>query len=407
MTSDASSFQEAQVLLSLTRLNGVDNRKALELYGSCANSREHLGARETFLSLVGRRTGSSTENDRAWKQVERQLEQTLAAGIHVIPFGNDRYPDRLRGIGNPPVVLFAKGEIDALHAPLNVAIVGTRDPTDYGRRAAIAAGKIAVESGAVVVSGLALGCDAEAHQGCVDSDGRGVAVLAHGLDRVYPAANRELAGRLLDGGGCLVSESPVGVKPARWAFAYRDRIQSGLSDCVLVIETDVKGGTMHTVKYSRQQGRPLGCINHPEQFLSASKTRGNQKLIGEGVASSISNQDEVRDFITGALSQANAELSREENGKEALGFEERITSAGTEEIDLELVSTSPSSEYVFDADRSSEIRPMDSSIDCLGIAEAPDPANSQALGQHDVPARKPDATSEEKQLTMALGDGQG
>ena len=100
-------------------------------------------------------------------------------------------------------------------------------------------------------------------------------------------------------GGCLVSESPVGAKLTRWTFAYRDRIQSGLSDRVLVIETDVKGGTMHTVKFSQQQERPLACISHPQQFLSASKTRGNQMLIDDGAAVGISDQQELESFIRG------------------------------------------------------------------------------------------------------------
>ena len=150
-----------------------------------------------------------------------------------------------------------------------------------------------------MVSGLALGCDAKAHEGCVEAKGAGVAVLAHGLDRVYPAANRELADRLLICGGCLVSELPVGVKPARWTFAYRDRIQSGLSDRVLVIETDVKGGTMHTVDFSLKQERPLACIDHPQQFHSASQTQGNRRLIQEGSAVGIVDQTALERFLRG------------------------------------------------------------------------------------------------------------
>jgi DNA processing protein len=125
----------------------------------------------------------------------------------------------------------------------------------------------------------------------------GVAVLAHGLDTVYPAANRGLAARLLDKGGCLVSEYPVGTPPARTSFAERDRIQSGLSDGVFVIETDIKGGTMHTVRFSRNQQRPLGCVSHPKKWLSEEKTQGNQKLIADGWATPIPNGQALLAFL--------------------------------------------------------------------------------------------------------------
>jgi DNA processing protein len=121
--------------------------------------------------------------------------------------------------------------------------------------------------------------------------------MAHGLDKVYPAANRDLAARLLDCGGCLVSEYPLGTTPIRTAFAERDRIQSGLADGVLVIETDVKGGTMHTVRFSRDQHRPLACVAHPENWLIEEKTRGNQKLIRDGWAVSVPDAPALLAFL--------------------------------------------------------------------------------------------------------------
>ena len=95
--------------------------------------------------------------------------------------------------------------------------------------------------------------------------GVGVAVLAHGPDRVYPAANRDLANRLVEQEGCLVSEYPAGSRPARSAFVERDRVQSGLSEAVLVIETGIRGGAMHTVRFARDQKRSIACIDYPNQ----------------------------------------------------------------------------------------------------------------------------------------------
>ena len=291
--------QVAQVLLSLSRLKGMKNRKALEMFSAAVDKLGYLDPHDFFLSLARERLESTDGYEEAWANSARWLKEGQDAGVQALPFFDEHYPQRLRDIDDPPVVLFVKGSVDALHSHRSVAIVGTRKPTHFGERAAQKAGRLAAESGIVVVSGLALGCDAKAHEGCVEARGAGVAVLAHGLDRVYPAANRDLADRLLSCGGCLVSELPVGVKPARWTFAYRDRIQSGLSDRVLVVETDVKGGTMHTVDFSRKQQRPLACIDHPQQFHSASQTQGNQRLIQEGSAVGIGDQTALERFLRG------------------------------------------------------------------------------------------------------------
>ena len=298
-TFDAPPLEAAHILLSLARLKGIRNQKALELFSSVADRVGYVDARELYLSLARECPSFPDGHMEAWDDIGRRLVECHGAGIQAVPFFSERYPRRLRNIDDPPVVLFVKGQIEALHGSRSVAIVGTRNPTEFGERAAQNAGKLAAESGIVVVSGLALGCDAKAHDGCVGSNGVGVAVLAHGLDRVYPASNRDLADRILDCGGCLVSELPVGVKPTRWAFAYRDRIQSGLSDRVLVIETDVKGGTMHTVDFSRKQQRPLACIEHPAGISSASQSRGNRMLIEQGAAVGIADPTALGRFLEG------------------------------------------------------------------------------------------------------------
>lgn len=165
-----------------------------------------------FEELAGRHGRPATEYQPAWDDSIHRLERCSDAQIRVIAYHDQGYPRRLRGIDDPPVVLFAKGNTSALEDRPSVAIVGTREPTDYGQRAANKAGRAAADMGISVVSGLALGCDTQAHQGCVEGSGAGVAVLAHGPDFIYPAANRQLAAELVDLGGCLVSELPAGEK---------------------------------------------------------------------------------------------------------------------------------------------------------------------------------------------------
>ena len=139
------------------------------------------------------------------------------------------------------------------------------------------------ESDICVVSGLAEGCDTAAHRGCLRGHGTTVAVMAHGLHTVYPASNRDLAEEIVANDGCLVSEYPPDTRAQRSYFVERDRLQSALSRAVLVIETDVEGGTMHTVKACLAQKRILACLAHPPQFDNE-KSRGNAMLIRRGDA---------------------------------------------------------------------------------------------------------------------------
>ncbi len=288
----------ATALMALMKLPRVGRRAALRIVTSRPGEVDPSSYRESIFSRAGIAKLPERELAEAWKRAEEELEKGAAAGIRAFSIHDPCYPPRLSEIPDPPAVLFVKGDPQAVHSSKTVAIVGTREPTPYGETVARRSGKTAVEAGFAVVSGLAHGCDTLAHEGCLDASGVGVAVMAHGLDKVYPAANRALAARLLENGGCLVSEYPVGTAAARTAFAERDRIQSGLSDGVFVIETDVKGGTMHTVRFSRDQRRPLACISHPDKWLSENKTKGNQMMIADGWATPIPDGPALLSFLS-------------------------------------------------------------------------------------------------------------
>lgn len=317
MTAEPSPT--ATALVALMKLKGVGRRAALRLVSDLGQGTDRSVYRETVISKARQARMPASELMSAWAKSEEQLEQGSAAGIQTFSFHDDEYPERLRRISDPPAVLFVKGDVNSLHAAKSIAVVGTREPTPYGAKVARKSARTATEAGFVIVSGLALGCDTYAHEGCLEGHGIGIAVLAHGLDRVYPASNRDLAERLLESGGCLVSEYPIEMRPARAAFAERDRIQSGLSDGVLVIETDVKGGTMHTVRFSREQRRPLACIDHPESWLGEEKTKGNQKLIEDGWATPIPDGNTLERF----LDQISRDRSEEPDSRLDLEPEER------------------------------------------------------------------------------------
>ena len=256
-----------------------------------------------FQALLDRTIGlqaqaiSSAEVVRVFDAAGRSVEDAAEQNIHIFSWSEDTYPERLRGIRDPPAVLFVRGSLESLSSVSALAIVGTRDPTEWGRRAARRIALRCAESGIVVVSGLASGCDTCAHEGSLDGQGMTIAVLAHGVHHVYPSANRSLADRIVANAGALVSEYLPSATPQRHFFAERDRIQSALSQAVLVIETDITGGTMHTVNFARKQGREVACYIHPKKVWSEAKTRGNRKLVDDKVAAAIRTPGDLSALI--------------------------------------------------------------------------------------------------------------
>jgi len=237
-----------------------------------------------------------SEIQKAAAQATKLMAQAEELGIAVIGMESSDYPGRLRSIADPPVLLFAKGNIAALSEAKIVALIGTREPSPWGAAAGERLAERFAEHGVCVVSGLAHGCDAAAHLGCLRANGTTIAVLAHGLDMTYPAANRQLSEQIIEKNGCIVSEYPTEVRAQRSFFIERDRIQSGLSDAVVVIETDMEGGTMHTVKACLSQKRILACLAHPARYANA-KSRGNEMLIHRGDAIEIRGSDDVLALI--------------------------------------------------------------------------------------------------------------
>lgn len=288
----------ATALIALMRLKGVGRRAALRLVDRSFQLESPDAVFDTISERVEKAKLPGAMFRDVWLKVVEDLDRSALLGIQALAFHDAAYPERLRTIPDPPAVLFVKGQQEGL-AALSLAVVGTREPTGYGVKVARKLAASAATRGFVIVSGLALGCDTHGHEGCLDVQGIGVAVLAHGLDKVYPASNRGLAERLLACGGALVSEYPIGMTPLRTAFAERDRIQSGLADGVFVVETDVTGGTMHTVNAARGQGRALACIDHPEALWHENKTRGNRMLIKERRAVPIADGDALGRFLDG------------------------------------------------------------------------------------------------------------
>lgn len=247
----------------------------------------------------------------AIRKADQIAENCARLGIQVLSFCDEAYPSRLSVIDDPPVILYALGSLSCL-SPENksIAVIGTLNPTVLGYRIAIRIGERIAEEGFVSVSGLALGCDTGGHTGTVQRDGRSVAILANGLDTVYPDANRDLARKILDCGGCLLSEYPPYTEMQRGYFVDRDRLQAALSDAIFVVETEEQDGTMHTVSFGVRYGKPIYCFRHADDFPAAPSIEGNRKLILEGTAIPVRDQEDISALF---LAVRNAGIPTAEN----------------------------------------------------------------------------------------------
>jgi DNA processing protein len=223
-----------------------------------------------FEALVDRHEASWSA---ALARAHDVLEDCRQQGIEALGLFDEDYPRRLLAIHDPPPLLFVRGSIDALHDERMVAVVGTREPTRDGRAATEQFTYALARAGWGIVSGLAKGVDTLAHRGALEQRASTVAVMAGGLDRIYPRENVELAAAIVESGGALIAEVPPGVTPRRSHFVARDRLQSALAVAVVVAQTGIEGGTMHTVRYAAAQGRPVFCARpacEDEQSLGLS-----------------------------------------------------------------------------------------------------------------------------------------
>lgn len=267
-------------LLELLALRsvGIAPRKLLELF---APSEVH--PLELPLGLPTGLDCYSDEIERALPQAEEELALCRQAGISILPFFSPSYPKALETLGRSrPVLLYALGRLELLDSAERITIVGTRSPSPEGERAAYKLAYQRATKGETIISGLALGCDAAAHRGALEAGGRTIAVLATGLDKVHPEAHRTLQAELVDQGGLLLSEYPLGTPVSKQRLIARDRLQAALGATLLVIECGAKSGTMHTVRFAERCHRPIYAL--PPQSDHLPSQEGNRLLLRSGRA---------------------------------------------------------------------------------------------------------------------------
>ncbi len=236
-----------------------------------------------------------------WDEVEKEIRRAEKAGARLIPFSDVNYPPRLRTIADPPPVLYVKGELRA-EDDRAVAVVGSRIASEYGRRVAYHLCRDLASLGFTVVSGMARGLDGAAHEAALGAGGRTIAVLGSGVDRPYPPEHEKLYHRIREN-GAVISELPMGTRPLAFNFPARNRLISGLSLGVVVVEATEKSGSLITAALALEQGREVFAV--PGE-VGASRSRGTHRLIRQGAKLVESAADIVEEIAPQLLKRAGA-----------------------------------------------------------------------------------------------------
>lgn len=295
-----------KLILSIGNVKGVGNKTISKLVFEEKITEDNFQDFFSWkrLSVCKQLPKRVTEDDwlEAQKRADVILDKCADEHIEVISIFDPLYPSNLKALSNYPMMLFIKGNTEILNTKKSVAIIGTRKPSRAGSKMARAFGRKLGRDGYVVVSGLAIGCDANAHEGALEVDAPTIAILAHGLALpVYPKENRDLAEKILNQGGALVSEYTPTTRLHPSFLVARDAWQSGMSDGVIAVETGISGGTNHALNHAIKNNRPVGMLdfsqlNQEQDVVIGKHQEGNVEYIRTGKVDGLFSKESVEAF---------------------------------------------------------------------------------------------------------------
>ena len=260
--------------------------------------------------------------ERATNYIEELLYKSEKESIKMISYYDSNFPNRFLNEKDTPILLHCKGNLALLNHDNNIGVIGTREPYDKAYQLGINAASFFAERGFNIVSGLAIGCDTSGHLGALQVNGLTTAILAHGLDTIYPKENFDLANRILDSNGLLISEYIIEKSALPSNFVERDRLQAYLSDCLCIVQTDIKGGTMHAVKVANDTGKKIAVI-YPQldAFINHPKSRGNEMIINEMKGFPMINRESLDNLYQDILiKQKERNLNKEKKVNEQINI---------------------------------------------------------------------------------------
>ncbi|MBR2240923.1 MAG: DNA-processing protein DprA [Clostridia bacterium] len=271
----------------IKKLNVLQKRELLRIYQSpekiwMLNKAELFNIRELDNQCI-----EEILNEEYRKNIEKYIEYMRKNNIIMITINDKLYPNKLKELYDKPVVLFAKGNINLMNNNC-VAIVGSRECTEYGKNEAQKLSYELAKNNMCIVSGLARGIDKYAHIGAIKAKGNTIAVIGNGLDNIYPYENQKLAERIIENNGLIVTEYIVGTKPDKINFPARNRIISGLSDGIVVVEAKEKSGALITADFGLEQGKEIFAV---PGNINCQNSVGTNRLIQDGANIVISYKD--------------------------------------------------------------------------------------------------------------------
>ena len=293
-------------VITLLNLKGIGPKAILKI-GAAVESKKIETTEQLYQTLqdLKIKKGSITMDELldAEETARSIIRRSEKNGIGVVSYYDDEFPEILRhcmnedGKEDPPVVLYYKGDLSVTKMP-GLAVIGTREMIKEGESAGkYLAGEFA-KRGFCIVSGLAIGCDTSGHRGALDAGGKTIAFLAHGLDTVYPPENTDLANEIVEKGGLLISEYPIGSPVSRYTLVARDRLQAGMSLATLVVHTGIQGGTMHAVNTTIVENKPVYVVKFQNgQLHNHENVQGNDYLVEKKGAKYISGADNIDDIV--------------------------------------------------------------------------------------------------------------
>lgn len=252
-----------------------------------ANEKELLN-----IKGIGEKNTKIILNSEKRQLVDKHIEYMIKNGVDIISIYDKQYPQILRNIYDPPVSIYIKGNKEILNTNC-IAVVGCRDATNYGKNVGIELAYNISKCKISIVSGLAKGIDAVAHKGAILAGEKTIAILGNGLDMVYPTENLQLANEILKSGGAIVSEYPLGEKPNKRNFPERNRIVSGMSKGIVVVEAKEKSGTLITVDFALEQGRDVFVVPGD---INKENSVGTNRLIKQGAKLITSYLDIIEEY---------------------------------------------------------------------------------------------------------------
>lgn len=292
-------MNNAELIITLTLIKGL-GRKTINkiIRQGVLNSLETIETIDYLNNINLKIKGIITKDELKYANevAKRTIEICDREDIKISTLLDEDFPQKLKNIDDNPVIIYSKGDYNNLNDK-GVAIIGSRNPSLHGVNVSYKISSILSQKNYTIVSGLANGCDTFAHLGSLDTYGKTIAVMPCGLDMVYPNNNCDLFKRIINNNGCVISEYLPSQVVSKYRLIERDRLQSALSEGIIVIETTENGGSLHTVNYTFDQNKIVSCYKHNKNYSNLKTVKGNIKLLQNDEVIPIYDTKSLNEFL--------------------------------------------------------------------------------------------------------------